>query len=251
VTVVGPVIVVVHAPVPAHAVPPAPTVHPMKSESASAEAVSESCSPCAIIAVQAPGQLMPAAGATTMPAPEPPTSTVTGYLTRSNVAVTVTASSIVTTQVGAVPAQPPPLQPASSAPSPGVAVSVTVLPTRKSALQASPHAMPPGLDDTVPVAVPLRATVRVAEPGGGCPSGPTKTAGSIVQAAESSAEDRPRIARSPSPGRIERGDAIKPFRPGYASQHPSQKRPSRPTPDRYPRGIDGEDEAPPPPLPPR
>ena len=101
----------------------------MNSEVASLEASSESWLPCATMPVHVAGQSMPAPGATTAPAPEPPRPTVTGYRATS----TVVAASTVTTQVGAEPAQPL-LQPAKTAPTSGAAVSVTTAPRGNTAL---------------------------------------------------------------------------------------------------------------------
>ncbi len=77
VIVVGPVIVVVHEPVPLHEVPMPATVQPTNSELAPVEAVSDSWLPWGTIAVHVPGQAMPALAPVTMPVPEPPRSIVT------------------------------------------------------------------------------------------------------------------------------------------------------------------------------
>ncbi len=59
-----------------------------------------------------------------------------------------------------------PLQPAKVDPPVGVAVSVTVPPLVKVALQVLPHSMPAGLLVTVPVPPPVLVTVKVAVAGG-------------------------------------------------------------------------------------
>ena len=165
VTVAAPVIVVVHEPVPLHAVPLPATVQPTNCEPLPTDAVSDSWLPCATIAVQVPGQLMPALAPVTVPVPEPPRSIVTRYCAVLNVAVTVVAASSVTVQVP-VPVQPPPAQPANSAPVSGVAVSVTISPIANAAEHCAPQLMPPGFDVTAPVDVPSRTIVRFTVPGG-------------------------------------------------------------------------------------
>jgi hypothetical protein len=65
-----------------------------------------------------------------------------------------------------VPVQPPPAQPANSAPVSGVAVSVTISPIANAAEHCAPQLMPPGFDVTAPVDVPSRTIVRFTVPGG-------------------------------------------------------------------------------------
>ena len=55
-----------------------------------------------------------------------------------------------TTQVGPVPEQPPPLHPANVAPRFGVAVSVTTVPLAYALEQMEPQVMPDGVLTTVP-----------------------------------------------------------------------------------------------------
>jgi hypothetical protein len=165
VIVVGPVIVVVHEPVPEQAVPRPATVHPTNCELAPVDAVSDSELPWGTIAVHVPGHAMPAEAPATVPEPEPPSSTVTGYSAMSKVAVTAVAALTVTVQVVAVPLQAPP-QPANWAPASGVAISVTIVSRANAALHVVPQLMPPGFEVTVPAAVPSLVTVRVAVPGG-------------------------------------------------------------------------------------
>jgi hypothetical protein len=129
------------------------------------EAVSDSWLPWGTIAVQVPGQAMPALAPVTMPVPEPPRSIVTSYWAVLKVAVTAVAALSVTVQAP-VPVQPPPAQPANSAPVSGVAVKVTMLSIANAALHCVPQLMPPGFDVTVPVDVPSRVTVRFTVPGG-------------------------------------------------------------------------------------
>jgi len=74
------------------------------------------------------------------------------------VAVTCWLALRVITQVP-VPLHPAPLHPAKDEPVADVAVSVTGVPKAKLALQVCPQLIPEGLLVTLPVPVPLRATV--------------------------------------------------------------------------------------------
>ena len=75
-----------------------------------------------------------------------------------NVAVTFWAALMVTVQ-GLVPLHPPPLQPVKVEPPLGVAVSVTVVPLVKLAVQVLPQVIPAGLEVTEPEPVPFSVTV--------------------------------------------------------------------------------------------
>jgi hypothetical protein len=77
-----------------------------------------------------------------------------------NVAVTDFAASIVTLQGFAVPVHAP-LQEPKEEPPAGVAVSVTMLPSRKLAEHVLPQSMPAGVLVTTPVPRPPVLTVRV------------------------------------------------------------------------------------------
>src|SRR2546422_8018414 len=81
-----------------------------------------------------------------------------------NVAVTERLSFIVTVHVVAVPLQAP-LQPLNRAWVPGIAVSVTDVPTLKLAEQLDPQVIPAGLLVTAPPAEPREVTVNVTEIG--------------------------------------------------------------------------------------
>ena len=106
--------------------------------------------------VQVPPQLMPLGDDTTVPVPL--RVICSGWVIRAKVAVTLRAAPIVTVQVP-VPLHPLPLQPVRRMPSPGTAVSVTVLPSGCELLQVLPQSIPAGSDTTAPV--PTRATVSV------------------------------------------------------------------------------------------
>lgn len=84
-------------------------------------------------------QLIPAGTDVTLPVPPVPPVNDTesvNIVSALNVAVTVIVESMVTTQVP-VPEQPPPLQPAKIALAPGVAVSVTMVPTANWRVQSN------------------------------------------------------------------------------------------------------------------
>ena len=74
-------------------------------------------------------------------------------------ALTLFAAFMVTTQLP-VPLHAPP-QPKKVAPDAGVAVSVTLLPEAKLALQVTPQEMPAGALATLPEPVPPLVTLRV------------------------------------------------------------------------------------------
>jgi hypothetical protein len=78
-------------------------------------------------------------------------------MTGSKLAVTERAASIVTLQVAAEPEQSPD-QPAKTEPREAVAVSVTPLPSAKSALQAGAQLIPAGLEETEPEPAPASVT---------------------------------------------------------------------------------------------
>jgi hypothetical protein len=77
-----------------------------------------------------------------------------------NVAVTLLALVMFTTQVDAPPVQAPD-QPVKTDPALGAAVKVTLDPSVKLALQTDPHARPPGLLVTGPLPLPDLVTVKV------------------------------------------------------------------------------------------
>jgi len=149
-------IVTVQVPVPVQA-----PLQPVKVEPVDAAAVILTLVP----AVKAPLQLllhaMPLGEDVTTPDPVPPFVSVRVYVVpeelRAKVAVTLLAAS--TTSV-----QPPvpvhaPLQPTKVEPDAGAALSATVVPALKEALQELPQSTPLGLDATVPLPVPALLTV--------------------------------------------------------------------------------------------
>jgi hypothetical protein len=76
-----------------------------------------------------------------------------------NVAITFSLALSVTTQVGLV-LQFASVQPANVEFALAVAVSVTLVPSGKLALQVAPQLIPEGLLVTVPVPVPTRVTLN-------------------------------------------------------------------------------------------
>jgi len=86
-----------------------------------------------------------------------PTTVTLSWKIRTKVALTSLAWLIVTSQVP-VPEQSR-CQPAKREPSAAVAVSVTTVPSSKSAAQTAPQSIPAGSLVTVPVPEPLRVTV--------------------------------------------------------------------------------------------
>ena len=102
------------------------------------------------------GQLIPAGELVTVPLPE--TLTLSVYWVCANVAVTLCAIFIVTTQLP-TPLQAPP-QPLKPQPSAGVAVSVTCVAGAKFALHVDGQLIPAGELVTVPLPVTLTANVN-------------------------------------------------------------------------------------------
>ena len=99
-----------------------------------------------------------------MPVPAVATESVNVGMTALKLAVTLLAASIVTTQLP-VPLHAP-LQPPNVLPLAAAAVSVTTVPDVNAAEHVPGHAMPPALDDTLPVPVPLVETESVKLGGG-------------------------------------------------------------------------------------
>ena len=102
-------------------------LHSTKTEAESAVAVSTTTEPAGKSAVQIVPQLMSPDELVTIPPPDPAFVTVSVWLVGSaNAASTVVAASIVTMQ-GAVPLQPPPLQPLKVLGASAAAVRVTTV----------------------------------------------------------------------------------------------------------------------------
>jgi hypothetical protein len=136
---------------------------PVKAEAAAGLAVRVTVVAREYGSVQSPGQLTPAGLLVTLPLPVPARLTLRAAVVaaiRENAALTFRARSRVTTQVP-VPEQPSPLQPRNCESAAAVAVSVTVVPPGKMALQAAPQLIAAGSDVTVPEPGPCLATVKV------------------------------------------------------------------------------------------
>ncbi len=110
--------------------------------------------------LQVAPQLMPDGLLTTVPLPVPALVTVSVGGPPTNVAVTVLAVLMLTTQVLVVPVQAPD-HPPKVEPLAGAAVSVTEVFSAKLALHVVPQLMPDGLLVTVPLPVPALVTVSV------------------------------------------------------------------------------------------
>ena len=110
-------------------------------------------------AAQGGAQLMPDGLLLTKPNPSPALVT-SSREPWANVAVTVLSALSVTTQVVALPPQPPD-QPMNAEPALAVAVSVTLSPNAKVLLQVLPQAMPEGLLVTGPLPLPALAIASV------------------------------------------------------------------------------------------
>ena len=149
-------IVIVQVPVPLQA--PLP-LQPVNAEPLPAAAVNVTVEPLLKFALHVVPQLIPAGELVTVPVPVPAFVTVRANVVVLNVAVTLSAALIVTTQLP-VPLHPPPLQPANVLPLFGVAVSVTCVPLAKFAEQVLGQVIPAGELLTLPVPVPASVTVN-------------------------------------------------------------------------------------------
>ena len=98
-----------------------------------------------------------------MPVPVPVLATERVDVFSVNVAATVRAVVMLTVQVP-VPVQAP-VHPAKVEPVPAEAARVTLVPLEKFALHEVPHAIPPGVEVTVPLPVPFLVSVRAYEVG--------------------------------------------------------------------------------------
>src|SRR5580704_7010086 len=109
--------------------------------------------------VHTEGQLMPDGELVTVPLPA--TLTLSVYWVCANVAVTLCAALIVTTQLS-TPLQAPP-QPEKPQPSAGVAVSVTWVPWTKPVLQVDGQLIPAGELATAPLPVTFTESVSACK----------------------------------------------------------------------------------------
>jgi hypothetical protein len=152
--------VTLHAPVPLHA-----PLQPAKAEPVSGVAAKLTTAPFAKLAEHVVPQEIPAGELATVPVPVPLLATVRvngpGFAVKF--ALTDFAASMVTLHAP-VPLHAP-LQPANVEPESGVAVKSTTVPFAKLAEHVAPQEIPEGALVTVPVPVPLLATVRVNGPG--------------------------------------------------------------------------------------
>jgi hypothetical protein len=127
-------------------------------------AVSITTVPSLYVALHVAPQLMPPRSDVTVPVPEPPRPTWSGYVvTPLKAAVTDCAWSRVTEQVAPLPVHAPD-QPSNVCPVPGVAVRVTTVPapyTSEQNVSPFPHRIVPGLDVTTPLPVTDTSSVYV------------------------------------------------------------------------------------------
>jgi hypothetical protein len=137
-----------------------PPDHPWNTDPGDAAAVRVTLELVVKLPVHVAPQLIPAGEEVTVPVPVPVRFTVRLKVPSANVAVTFLAALIVTTHCP-VPEQPSPDQPWKVMPVPAFAVSVTVVPSLKVALQVAPQLMPVGTEVTVPVPAPALVTVSV------------------------------------------------------------------------------------------
>jgi len=111
------------------------------------------------VAVQVVPQFTPMGSELMLPLPEPEVRVVREKDLSINTAVVVLAPSILTTQEGSVPLQPPPDHPTNMESLKGVALSVTVVLMLYVAVQVAPQSIPGISDVTVPFPVPDLAIV--------------------------------------------------------------------------------------------
>jgi hypothetical protein len=119
------------------------------------------CVPGVKVAVHVAPQVIPDGLLLTVPLPLPARVTVNVATVRLNVAVTDVFADSFTVQ-GPVPLHVPPDHPPNTELVPAVAVSVTVVPLLKLALQAVPQLIPAGLLVIVPVPLPAGTIVKVS-----------------------------------------------------------------------------------------
>src|ERR1041385_5439082 len=152
--------VTLHAPVPLQE-----PLQPADVEPVSGVAAKFTTAPFAKLAEHVVPQEIPAGELVTVPVPVPLLATVRvkgpGFAVK--VALTDFAASMVTLHAP-VPLQAPP-QPANVEPESGAAVKLTTVPLAKLAEHVVPQEIPAGELATVPVPVPVLATVRVKGPG--------------------------------------------------------------------------------------
>jgi hypothetical protein len=131
----------------------------VNTEVASGVALSVTVEPFAKLWVHETLQFKPAGALVTLPPPPPAIVNVIAFAS-SKSPLTDFAESMVTTQVGTRPEQPPPVHPLKMEPPAAVAVSVTV-PTLKLFTQVAPQLIPDGALVMLPCPLPLAPAVRV------------------------------------------------------------------------------------------
>ena len=144
------------------AIPLQATLHPPKTESSLGKASNTTTEPWSKSSMQKAPHVIPGGVETTVPVPLPFFVTLSVCLIRVKVAVQPLASSIVTLVIAAIPLQSS-LQSSNVELGPGVAVSVTIVPTEYCSIQSVPgqSSMPAGFEVTVPDPVPLTVTASV------------------------------------------------------------------------------------------
>jgi hypothetical protein len=148
VTLCAALMVTAHAPVPVQA-----PDQPVNVLPDAGVAVSVTTVPVMKLDEQVPGQVIPAGEEPTLPAPATLTFSAWVVTIGLNVAVTLFAASMVTTQVSELPEHAP-LQPPNVNPELAVAVSVTGVPATKLAEHRPGQSIGPGDDDTAPPPAP-------------------------------------------------------------------------------------------------
>src|SRR5664279_4014749 len=148
-------------------------------EPGSATALRVTALPASNSASQVPPQLIPAGELVTVPVPLPLLVTLSRWDSSAKAAVTSLAALIVTLHSFDPTIESQPLQTTALVLGPAAPTRITSVPSVKAASQVAPQLMPAGELVTVPVPVPLLATLR-ASLGIAAKSAPTDFAALIV-----------------------------------------------------------------------